>query len=117
MSGSPADPADFPVPTGREEEWGLKFIPLQPIVRGNNNADTWFGIAALTIDLGNNSIPRPGAPHRVVVLPLGAGLPGSPGQAAAGNATIPGNEEDLTRAGPNGRMLAAIPSGMCVAPP
>jgi hypothetical protein len=57
------------VPTGREEERGPKFIPFQAIVRGNNNADTWFEMAALTIDLGNNSIPHPGAPHRVVVLP------------------------------------------------
>jgi hypothetical protein len=53
------------VPTGREEEWGPKFIPFQTIVRGNNNADTWFEMAALTIDLGNNSIPHPGAPHRM----------------------------------------------------
>ena len=45
------------MPTGREEGWGPKFIPFQAIVRGNNNADTCFGMAALTIDLGNNSIP------------------------------------------------------------
>jgi hypothetical protein len=47
------------VPTGREEERGPKFIPFQAIVRGNNNADTWFEMAALTIDPGNNSIPHP----------------------------------------------------------
>jgi hypothetical protein len=45
------------VPTGREEERGPEFIPFQAIVRGNNNADTRFEMAALTIDLGNNSIP------------------------------------------------------------
>jgi hypothetical protein len=45
------------VPTGREEEWGPKFIPFQTIVRGNNNADTWFEMAALTIDLETTASP------------------------------------------------------------
>jgi hypothetical protein len=29
----PYDPADSLVPTGREEEWDPKFIPLQPMGR------------------------------------------------------------------------------------
>ena len=53
------DPAGFLVPTEREEEWDPKFIRFQPLVRDNKDADTWFEMAALTIDLGNNSIPPP----------------------------------------------------------
>ena len=76
------------MPTGREENWGPKFIPFRAIVRGNKNADTWFEMAALTIDLGNNNIP-PWCPHRFVVPSLGADLPGSRGPAASGLPSYP----------------------------
>jgi hypothetical protein len=55
------DLAGFLVPTEREEEVGPQVIRLQPLVRDNKNADTWCEMAALTIDPGNNSIPRENA--------------------------------------------------------
>ena len=49
------------MPTEREEEWDPKFIRFQPLVRDNKDADTWFEMAALTIDLETTASPRENA--------------------------------------------------------
>ena len=46
------DPARFLVPTEREEEWDLKFIRFQPLVRDNKKARARSRVRSSSVFIG-----------------------------------------------------------------